>query len=46
MSEALLLFSQRPELLHQRDKQQVGCDCVQSDQRRQDDPGMVQQSTG
>jgi len=36
---------QRPEL-HQRDKQQVGCDCVQSDQRRQDDPGMVQQSTG
>ena len=37
---------QRPELLHQRDKQQVGCDCVQSDQRRQDDPGMVQQSTG
>lgn len=37
---------QRPELLHQRDKQQVGCDCVQSDQRRQDDPSMVQQSTG
>ena len=37
---------QRPELLHQRDKQQVGCDCVQSDQRWQDDPGMVQQSTG
>ena len=22
------------------------CHCVQSDQRRQDDPGMVQQSTG
>ena len=37
---------QRPELLHQRDKQQVGCDCIQPDQRRQDDPGMVQQSTG
>ena len=37
---------ERPELLHQRDKQQVGCDCVQSDQRRQDDPGMVQQGTG